>query len=77
MDFTTDSNSEVFQAIAASAGGLLETRKQGHDLEALELIMSTATRIRAAQFLLTPATAQALVDKTLTLAEFFVQNVQF
>lgn len=77
LDFTTSANREVFQAIIASARALLETRAQGHDLEALELIMSTSTRIRAAQFLLTSRSAQALVDEAITVAEFFVQNVQF
>ena len=77
LDFTTSANKEVFQAIGASARALIETRAQGHDLEALELIMSTPTRIRAAQFVLTPHSAQALVDESITVAEYFVRNVQF
>ena len=77
LDFTTNGNREVFQAIVASARALVETRNQGHDLEALELIMSTSTRIRAGQFLLAPYAAQALVDEATGVAEFFVRNVQF
>lgn len=77
LDFTTNTNSEVYRAITASAEALLATREQDHDLKALELIMATSTRLRAAQFVLTASSARALVDQKISPGDFFVQNVQF
>ena len=55
VDITADSGADVFSALAACSQALLATREEHADLFALELILSSQSRSRAAQFLLTQA----------------------
>ena len=77
LDFTTNTDTEVFAALLASAAALSETRQLYPSLEALELIMSTSSRTRAAQFVLRPPAAEMLIQGVVSPADFFLQNVQF
>ena len=77
IELTTDQENEVFEALQASAKALLEVRRDLPRIAALELLMATGERIRAAQFLLGPEAARQLVDGAVEPAEFFLLNVQF
>ena len=77
LDITADSATDVFSALAACSQALLATREEHADLFALELILSSQSRSRAAQFLLTRQGADALHSGAISPADFFVQNVQF
>ena len=77
LDVTTDNELEVLRALSASAAALLAARSDHPGLEALEVIMSTEQRLRAAQFLLTPEGALSLVENRVTPEVFFLLNVQF
>ena len=77
VETIAENETQVFAALNASAAALLSARQKHPDLEALELVMATSERSRAAQFLLTPDSAQRLVDMEVSSAEYFLLNVQF
>lgn len=78
IDLTTNSEAAVFRALEAAARALLHAR----DLDpssspVFELLLVTAERERAGQFVLTRHEAQALSDKTVETSTFFIENVRF
>jgi hypothetical protein len=77
IDIVTASRGEVFGALETCAGILIELRSTTPDVEALELVMATATRSRAGQFVLTPEQAEELRSGAVTPEQHFVAHVLF
>jgi hypothetical protein len=78
LEITTNSEGSVFKALGTAANALLRVRDlYPNTVGALELLMTTPTRERAGQFVLTPDQASELAAKTVDVASFFVHNVQF
>lgn len=76
VEITTASEASVFRALTASAAALTQLRaQQGNRVAALEILMTTPTRERAGQFVLTPEAAAELTGQR--VEAFFVSNVQF
>jgi hypothetical protein len=78
IEITTNSEGSVFKALTTAATALLHL----HDLypdrvAAFELLLTTPSRERAGQFVLTPEMATDLVSKKVDVTYFFVKNVQF
>ncbi len=78
VEVTANSEGAVFQAIAGAAQSMLDLEaKQPGAIEALELFIATDRRVRAGQFLITPARGQELVSKKLDLTAFYLKYVEF
>ena len=77
LDVTAASEGAVFQALSVAANALLHVRETHPKVSAFELFLATPTRERAGQFVLTPEHAASLAAKSVEVATFFVQNVQF
>jgi hypothetical protein len=78
IEMTTNSEASVFRNLEAAADTLLHLRNRyPNEVESVELLMSTSSRERAGQFVLTPSDAQALADKRIEPSSFFIQRVQF
>ncbi len=76
--FETASETQVFRALIASAGALLEMRdKRPGEVEAFEVICDGPAGGRAGRFTLTSAQAADLLAGKITLPAFFFQNVEF
>lgn len=77
IELSTNSESAVFRSLKIAAGAL--SRVHGlypDDVGAFELVMTTAQRERAGQFVITPDEAAALLAGT-ELSSYFVTNVRF
>jgi hypothetical protein len=78
VELTTNSEASVFRALTITANALLHIRGAHPDrVAAFELLMTTPSRERAGQFVLTPDMAEDLASKRVDTAAFFLQNVQF
>jgi hypothetical protein len=78
IEITTNSEASIFRALEASAQVLSQVRqRQPRRVAALEILMMTAARERAGQFLLTPELADELAGQRADTAAFFVKHVQF
>jgi hypothetical protein len=78
LEITTNSEAAVFRTLEASAQVLEQLReRQPRRVAALEILMMTAARDRAGQFVLTPEIAGELLDRRADTAAFFVRHVQF
>lgn len=78
IELSTNSESAVFRGLKIAAGAL--SRVHGlypDDVEAFELVMSTAQRERAGQFLIDPEDAALLLAEDTELSSYFVDNVRF
>lgn len=76
--FQTSSETQVFRAIQASAGALIEVREKfPGQVESFELICDGPSGGRGGRFTLTPPQAADLVAGRIDLPTFFVQNVEF
>lgn len=78
IDLTTNSEAAVFRGLEAAARALLHAR----DLDpssspVFELLLITAEREQAGQFVLTRTEAQALTDRSVETSTFFIENVRF
>jgi hypothetical protein len=76
LEITTNSEASIFRSLEASAQVLIQLRQQRR-VGALELLLMTAARDRAGQFVITPELAGELADKRADTAAFFVRHVQF
>lgn len=77
LSVTVGSEGEVFRAIALAATGLGTLAEGGHtQVEAIELLMRTATGGDAGQFLLTPELVAPLVEGETEISDFYVRNVR-
>lgn len=78
VELTTNSEGSVFKALAVAANALVQVRdRNAGRVAALELLMTTPSRERAGQFVLTPELAADLLAKRLEISQFYVENVQF
>ena len=78
LEFTTNSEASVFRALEASAEALVEIAdRYPNEVEAFEMYMATDRRVRAGQFLLTPAIAEPLARGDVEVARFFIDHVRF
>jgi hypothetical protein len=78
VEISTNSEGSVFKALTSAAAGLLQIRDTfPNRVAAFEVLLTTPTRERAGQFVLTPDMAAELVAKKVEVAAFFVKNVQF
>jgi hypothetical protein len=76
--FQTSSETQVFRALQASAGALIEVREKfAGQVEGFELICDGPAGGRGGRFSLTPAQAADLIAGRIDLPTFFVQNVEF
>jgi hypothetical protein len=76
--FETDSESQVFRALLASAGALLDTRdKNPGEVEAFEVLCDAPSGGRAGHFTLTAPLAEDLVAGRIDPVTFFVKYVEF
>lgn len=77
VEITTNSEASVFRALEVSAEALLALRADFPDIAALEILLMTPDRDRAGQFVMTPELAEELEGGEVTVARFFLDNVQF
>jgi hypothetical protein len=78
LEITTNSEGSVFKALGAAANALLHNREgSAAKVPALEILLTTPSRERAGQFLLTPEMAADLAAKKVDVTAFFTRNVQF
>lgn len=78
LEVTANSEASVFRSLETAANALVHVRTEiSTAVETLELVLATASRSPAGQFVLTPSAAQALAGKELEASAFFVQNVRF
>ena len=78
LEITTNSEGSVFKALSTTANALLHMREAfPGKIAAFEVLLTTPSRERAGQFVLTPDMATDLVSKKVEVTAFFVKNVQF
>jgi hypothetical protein len=78
LEITTNSEGSVFKALTTAANGLLHMRDAfPGKIAAFEVLLTTPSRERAGQFVLTPDMATDLVSKKVDVTAFFVRYVQF
>jgi hypothetical protein len=78
LEITTNSEGSVFKALGTAANGLLHMRDAfPGKIAAFEVLLTTPSRERAGQFVLTPEMATDLISRKVDVTAFFVKNVQF
>ncbi len=77
VEIVANSEAGVFHSLAVAANALLRVRDAHPRVAGLELVMTTAAKERAGQFVLTPQMAADLVAKNVEVTAFFLNNVQF
>lgn len=78
LEITTNSEGSVFKALTTTSTALLHLRDRfPAQVAAVELLLTTPSRERAGQFVITPEMATDLVSKKIDVTYFFVKNVQF
>jgi hypothetical protein len=78
LEITTNSEGSVFKALNTTATALLHLRDRfPAQVAAVELLLTTPSRERAGQFVITPEMATELISKKVDVTYFFVKNVQF
>jgi hypothetical protein len=78
IELTTDNEDQVFKALSATAWVMLRVPSiTGSRVDMVELFMGTMTGGAAGRFKITPADAEKIDKKQITLADYFVQNVLF
>jgi hypothetical protein len=71
---TADSEQAVFNTLSASARAISDAVAQGRSAP-VEIVLTASTGESAGSFEMTPSQAKSLVDRTLTVQEYFVRNV--
>jgi hypothetical protein len=78
LEITTNSEGSVFKALGAAANALLHNHEgSATKVPALEILLTTPSRERAGQFVLTPEMAADLAARKVDVTAFFTKNVQF
>lgn len=78
IEVETNSEAAVFRSIKVAAGALSHVRANiSGEIEAFELVLTTASRSRAGEFFMTPEQAAALVDGEIEISNYFVREVRF
>lgn len=71
---TSDSEQAVFNTLSASARAISDAVARGRSAP-VEIVLTTSSGESAGSFEMTPAQAKLLVDRNLTVQEYFVRNV--
>ena len=78
IEVETNSEAAVFRTLKVAAGALTHVRTNiSATIEAFELVLTTASRSRAGEFLMTTEQASALVGGEVDLPTYFVEQVRF
>lgn len=77
LQVITETEQQVFGAIAAAGRGLKESRALGKALEKVDMYLATSAGESAGRFEISPEDAESLVTGRTTPAKFFVQHVIF
>lgn len=78
LEITTNSEGSVFKALNTTSTALLHLRDRfPAQVAVIELLLTTPSRERAGQFVITPEMATELISKKVDVTYFFVKNVQF
>lgn len=78
LDVTANSEASAFRTLAVAASALLHLRERYDGrIGELELVMTTPTRERAGQFVITPEMAGDLMTKQVDVQTFYLAHVQF
>lgn len=77
LQVITETEQQVFGAIAAAARGLKESRALGKPLDKVDMYLATSAGESAGRFHISPEDAEALVTGRTTPSKFFVQSVMF
>ena len=77
LQVITDTEQQVFGAIAAAARGLKESRALGRPIEKLEIYFVTSGGENAGRFEMSPDEADAILNGKVTPAKYFVAAVIF
>ena len=73
----TETEQQVFGAIAAAARGLKESRALGKPLDKVDMYLATSAGESAGRFEISPEDAESLVTGRTTPSKFFIQHVIF
>jgi hypothetical protein len=73
---TADSEQAVFSVLSASARAMRDAFARGRSAP-VEIVLTTLSGESAGTFEMTPVDAKLLVDRHLTVQEYFVKNVMF
>ncbi|HEV8231505.1 MAG TPA: hypothetical protein VGQ75_04100 [Thermoanaerobaculia bacterium] len=73
---TANSEQAVFNTLSASARAIVEAAEQGR-ASSVEIVLTTASGEPAGTFEMTPAQAKLLVDRSMTVQDYFIKNVIF
>ncbi len=77
LQVITETEQQVFGAIAAAARGLKESRALGKSLDKVDMYLATSAGESAGRFEISPEDAEALVTGRTTPSKFFVDSVIF
>lgn len=78
IEVETNSEAAVFRSIKVAAGALSHVRANiSAEIEAFELVLTTSSRGRAGDFLMSTEDAAALVDGEIEISNYFVSAVRF
>jgi hypothetical protein len=77
LQVITETEQQVFGAIAAAGRGLKESRALGKALEKVDMYLATSAGESAGRFEISPEDAESLVTGRTTPSKFFVQHVIF
>ena len=77
LQVLTDTEQQVFGAIAAAARGLKESRALGRPIEKLDIFFVTSGGENAGKFEMSPDDADAILNGKITSAKYFVAAVIF
>ncbi|MFI5181534.1 MAG: hypothetical protein ACHQPI_09105 [Thermoanaerobaculia bacterium] len=77
LQVITETEQQVFGAIAAAARGLKESRAFGKSLDKVDMYLATSAGESAGRFVISPEDAEALVTGRTIPSKFFVDNVIF
>jgi len=77
LQVITETEQQIFAAIAAAGRGLKESRALGKALEKVDMYLATSAGESAGRFEISPEDAESLVTGRTTPPKFFVQHVIF
>jgi hypothetical protein len=77
VEINTNSEGAVFKALTTSATALLRIRERHPKIESFELLLTTPSKERAGQFVITPQLAADIVSRNVEVSAFYLSNVQF
>jgi hypothetical protein len=78
VDITANSEASIFRSLEAAASALLHAHDAYPDASAVfEILLTTASREPAGQFVLTQPLARLLADGQIETSTFYIENVVF